>query len=46
MKHVATRSGAREAEPRELWQHIPLECFVCAAAILLAGGLRLAGLMP
>ena len=28
------------------WQDIPLELLVCAAAILLAAGLKLAGVMP
>lgn len=28
------------------WQDIPLELFVCAAAIFLAAGLELLGLMP
>ncbi len=40
---------AESAEPAaatsELWQSIPLECILSAAAILLAAGLKLAGLL-
>ena len=43
--HDAVRR-AREAESRDLWQFVPLECLFCAAAILLAAGLELSGLMP
>lgn len=32
--------------PRELWQSIPLECLLCTAAVFLAAGLKLAGVMP
>ncbi len=39
--------AAREASPRALsWQDIPLEVLMCAAAIFLAAGLKLAGFMP
>jgi hypothetical protein len=41
---------AQRAEPaaatQELWQLVPLECILSAAAILLAAGLKLAGLLP
>lgn len=39
-------AALRRARPHDLWQSIPLECFVCAAAVFLAAGLKLAGLMP
>ncbi|WP_279603601.1 hypothetical protein [Methylobacterium sp. E-041] len=42
MDDIATR----EVVVRDLWQSIPLECLVCAAAVFLAAGLKLAGLMP
>ncbi|WP_281408321.1 hypothetical protein [Methylobacterium sp. WL6] len=42
MDDIATR----EVIARDLWQSIPLECLVCAAAVFLAAGLKLAGLMP
>ena len=41
--------AAQSAEPTaaapDLWQSIPLECILSAAAILLAAGLKLAGLL-
>jgi hypothetical protein len=41
--------AAESAEPAtaapDLWQSIPLECILSAAAILLAAGLKLAGLL-
>ena len=43
MDDIATRA---EVAQQDLWQSIPLECLVCAAAVLLAAGLKLAGLMP
>ncbi|WP_232628056.1 hypothetical protein [Methylobacterium sp. Leaf118] len=44
--HVA-RLRRTEAAPRALsWQDIPLELLMCAAAIFLAAGLELGGLMP
>jgi hypothetical protein len=40
---------AQRVEPasttRELWQSIPLECILSAVAVLLAAGLKLAGLL-
>ncbi|AWN43513.1 hypothetical protein [Methylobacterium durans] len=30
----------------ELWQVVPLECAVCALAVIAAAGLKLAGWMP
>ncbi|KAB1070472.1 hypothetical protein [Methylobacterium planeticum] len=39
----ARRTGSGRAEP---WQSIPLECIVCAVAVLVAAALKLAGLMP
>lgn len=42
MNDIATR----EMIARDLWQSVPLECFLCAAAIFLAAGLKLAGVMP
>ncbi|GBU18104.1 MULTISPECIES: hypothetical protein [Methylobacterium] len=51
MHDAATRAtaGPRRSASlpgRDLWRSVPLECFVCAAAILLAAGLKLTGLMP
>ena len=41
---------AQRAEPvaatQELWQLIPLEGILSAVAVLLAAGLKLAGLLP
>lgn len=42
MDDLATRAPVAH----ELWRSIPLECALSAAAILLAAGLKLAGLMP
>ena len=42
MDDIATR----EVVARDLWQSIPLEWLVCAAAVFLAAGLKLAGLTP
>ena len=40
---------AQRAEPTaataNLWQSIPLECIVCAVAVFLAAGLKLAGIL-
>jgi len=40
---------AERAEPRvatqDLWQSVPLECILSAVAVLLAAGLKLAGLL-
>lgn len=42
-----TRLRSLEAPSRALsWQDVPLEWMMCAAAIFLAAGLELAGLMP
>lgn len=43
MNRAATREASRLPD---LWQHVPLECYVSACAILLAAGLKLAGLLP
>ena len=45
MNDIAERHAEARAS-RDLWQSIPLECLVCAAAVFLAAGLKLAGLMP
>ncbi|MDR7038980.1 MULTISPECIES: hypothetical protein [Methylobacterium] len=37
---------ASAARRPELWQVIPLECVVCALAVIAAAGLKLAGVMP
>ena len=44
MNDIAQRAAAPAATP-ELWQSIPLECILSAAAILLAAGLKFAGLL-
>ncbi len=39
---------AQRAEPAatpDLWQSVPLECILSAVAVLLAAGLKLAGLL-
>jgi hypothetical protein len=41
-----TELTATEAATRDLWQVLPLELIVSVAAILLAGGLKFAGVMP
>ena len=47
MIDLVTRQRRAIAPPRTpSWQDIPLELFVCAAAIFLAAGLKLAGIMP
>ncbi|WP_331287203.1 MULTISPECIES: hypothetical protein [Methylobacteriaceae] len=47
MIDLVTRQQRAAARFRSLsWQDIPLELFVCAAAIFLAAGLKLAGIMP
>lgn len=47
MIDLVTRMRRAEARPRALsWQDIPLEVLMCAAAIFLAAGLKLAGFMP
>ena len=38
--------ATREVLARDLWRSIPLDCFLCVIAIILAAGLKLAGLMP
>ncbi|WP_336489970.1 hypothetical protein [Methylobacterium nigriterrae] len=43
---AALSKRAQRTRPDALWQTIPLECFVCAAAVIAAAGLKLAGLMP
>ena len=41
------RVASREASPpREIWQSVPIECFVTAALVILAAGLKLCGVMP
>jgi hypothetical protein len=45
MNDIAQRAEPSAAAP-ELWQIIPLECILSAAAVLLAAGLKLAGLLP
>ncbi|MCJ2135857.1 hypothetical protein MKK69_17660 [Methylobacterium sp. J-026] len=45
MNDLAQRAEPAAATP-DLWQLIPLECILSAAAILLAAGLKLAGLLP
>ena len=47
MIDLVTRTRRAEAKPRDSsWQDIPLEVVMCAAAIFLAAGLKLAGVMP
>lgn len=47
MTDLVTRMRRAQAPTRALsWQDIPLEILMCAAAIFLAAGLKLAGLMP
>ena len=47
MIDLVTRQRRAIAPPRTLsWQDSPLERFGCAAAIFLAAGLELLGLMP
>lgn len=47
MIDLVTRRQRATARFRNLsWQDIPLEGFVCAAAIFLAAGLKLVGIMP
>ncbi|WP_279595379.1 hypothetical protein [Methylobacterium sp. J-090] len=41
-----TELAATEAPPRDLWRSVPLDLLVSVAAIILAGGLKLAGLLP
>ncbi len=41
-----TELTATEAAPRDFWHLLPLELIVSVAAILLAGGLKFAGVMP
>ena len=41
-----TELTATQTETRDLWHAIPLELIVSVAAIILAGGLKFAGLMP
>jgi hypothetical protein len=38
--------AARFAPPREVWETIPLEWIVSVLAVILAGGLKAAGVMP
>ena len=38
--------AARRAEARALWESIPLEVFLSAGAIILAGALKYAEVMP
>ncbi|WP_342152932.1 hypothetical protein [Methylorubrum sp. SB2] len=47
MIDLVTRKPRAKAQARALsWQDIPLEVAMCAAAIFLAAGLKLAGFMP
>jgi hypothetical protein len=47
MIDLVTRTRRAEAKARDpSWQDIPLEVVMCAAAIFLAAGLKLAGVMP
>ncbi len=43
LQRTATREAAA---PADLWQRIPLECWVSAFAVILAAGLKLCGVMP
>jgi hypothetical protein len=45
MKDIAQRAESAASTP-DLWQSIPLECILSAVAVLLAAGLKLAGLLP
>lgn len=45
MNDIAHR-GARRAVARDLWQSVPLDCILCALAVFLAAGLKLAGILP
>ncbi|GEP03632.1 hypothetical protein [Methylobacterium oxalidis] len=38
--------SAGTAPRAEFWRAVPLECLVCALAVIAAAGLKLAGLMP
>ncbi len=38
--------AATEVPTRDLWRSLPLELCVSVAAVILAGGLKLAGLLP
>ena len=38
--------AARRASPHAIWESIPLELIVSVLAVILAGGLQLAGIMP
>ncbi|ACB25792.1 hypothetical protein ABID82_002520 [Methylobacterium sp. PvP062] len=44
MNDIAQPAEPAAATP-DLWQSIPLECILSAVAVLLAAGLKLAGLM-
>lgn len=44
MNDVAQRAEPAAPAP-DLWQSIPLECILSAVAVLLAAGLKLAGVM-
>ena len=44
MNDIAQRAESTAATP-DLWQSIPLECILSAVAVLLAAGLKLAGLL-
>ncbi|MGH1570097.1 hypothetical protein ACRAWG_04795 [Methylobacterium sp. P31] len=44
MNDIAHRAESA-APSRDLWQSVPLECILSAAAVLLAAGLKLAGLL-
>lgn len=43
MNRAATREASRLPD---LWQYVPLECYVCALAIFVAAGLKLGGVLP
>lgn len=46
MNETATRERCTDAPSRELWRSIPFDLMVSVAAIILAAGLKLAGVLP
>ncbi|MDP4024420.1 hypothetical protein Q8W71_17480 [Methylobacterium sp. NEAU 140] len=46
MNESASSRARDEAAAPDLWRSIPFECILSGLAILLAAGLKFAGLMP
>lgn len=46
MDEIVTRTAPCRDHPRDLWRSIPLELAVSAVAVIAAGLLKLAGVMP